>query len=59
MEHNGLRINHNKCQILAIRVDKRTKASAYKTVRNIPIVDSAKYPGIKMDDSLSFKPQKN
>lgn len=51
---NLIDINYSKSGIMAIRKDKRTPSLRTNAYRNFPIVNSYKYLGVMIDDSLKF-----
>jgi hypothetical protein len=53
--NNDFTLNKEKSSALCMRVDKRTKAPTQTDISSIPIVPSAKYLGIIIDDSFTMK----
>ena len=53
-ETHGIAINRQKSQVLSLKVDRRTRQHRDQ-VLGIPVVSSAQYLGVKLDDDCSFR----
>jgi hypothetical protein len=51
---NDTQLNRNKSQILRLRLDRRTPMGV-TSIKGIPVVPTAKYLGIQVDDDFTFR----